>query len=118
MIRTFIGLSFFEKEWQRLGLKDEDRRELEIELLENPTKGTLISGTNGIRKIRRPLGGKGKSGGIRVFYFEDGQYCFILLLAVIRKGEKENLSAAERNELAKLVTQEIQSFRNYRRSFS
>jgi hypothetical protein len=28
MLRTFVGLPFFEREWQRLDLKDEDRRAL------------------------------------------------------------------------------------------
>lgn len=111
IIRTFVGLPFFEREWQRLGLTDEDRRALESKLLENPTKGALIVGTNGIRKVRRPLEGKGKSGGIRVFYYDDGQNCFVLFMAVIKKGEKENLSAAERTELGKLVAQEILHYR-------
>ncbi len=44
MIRTFVGLPFFEREWQRLGLGDEERRALESELLENPTKGAIIAG--------------------------------------------------------------------------
>ena len=111
MIRTFVGLPFFEREWQRLGLTEEDRRALESALLENPTMGVLIAGTNGIRKIRRPIAGKGKSGGIRVFYYDDGQYCFVLFMAVIKKGEKENLSAAERAKLGKLVAQEILKYR-------
>lgn len=111
MLRTFVGLPFFEREWQRLKLTDEDRRALEVELLENPAKGTLISGTNGIRKIRRPITGKGKSGGIRVFYYDDGKLCFVLFMAVIKKGEKENLSTAERTELGNLVTREILNYR-------
>lgn len=111
MIRTFVGLPYFEREWQRLGLNDDDRRELEIDILENPTKGVLIPGTNGIRKIRRPVPGQGKSGGIRVFYYEHGRYFLIFLMAVIKKGEKENLTAAERADLAKLVVKEIQNRR-------
>jgi mRNA-degrading endonuclease RelE of RelBE toxin-antitoxin system len=111
MKRTFVGLPFFEQEWQRLGLADEERRGLEAELLKNPAKGTLIPGTNGIRKLRRPLLGKGKSGGIRVFYYDDGELFLILFMAVIKKGEKENLSKAERNALGELVNKEIQSYR-------
>ncbi len=60
MIRTFVGLSLFERDWQRLGLTDEDRRALESELLENPTEGAIIAGTSGIRRVRRPIAGKGK----------------------------------------------------------
>ena len=112
MKRTFVGLPHFEREWKRLGLTDDDRRSLEIELLEDPTKGVLITGTNGIRKLRRPISGEGKSGGIRVFYYDDGKYLFILLLAVIKKGEKENLSKGERSELGRLVLTEIKNYRH------
>ena len=115
MKRIFVGLPFFEREWQRLNLTDEDRRALESELLENPSKGTIIAGCNGIRKLRRPLANKGKSGGIRVFYYDDEQYCYLFFMAVIKKGEKENLTTAERAELGKLVVQEIQNYRNRRR---
>ena len=111
MIRTFVGLRFFEQEWERLELTDEDRRALENELLENPAKGSLIAGTNGIRKIRPPIIGKGKRGGIRVFYYDDGRYCFVLFMAVIKKGEMENLSMSQRMDLGKLVTQEILHYR-------
>ena len=109
--RIFVGLPFFEREWHRIGLSDEDRRALELELLEEPTKGDLIAGTGGIRKIRRPMPGSGKSGGIRVFYYDDSGYLYILLLAVIKKGEKENLTKSERNELAKLIEREIKHYR-------
>jgi mRNA-degrading endonuclease RelE of RelBE toxin-antitoxin system len=112
MKRTFVGLPYFEREWRRIGLTDEDRRGLEIELLEDPTKGDLITGAGGIRKLRRPLPGTGKSGGIRVFYYDDGEHLFVLLLAVIKKGEKENLTKSERNELAKLIQTEIVHYRS------
>ena len=46
-----------------------------------------------------------------MFYYDDGLNCFVLLMAVIKKGEKENLSAAERAELSKLVAQEISNYR-------
>ncbi len=49
-----------------------------------------------------------------MFYYDDGQDCFVLFMAVIKKGEKENLSTAERNELGKLVAQEIQNYCNQR----
>lgn len=53
MRRTFVGLPYFEKEWKRLGLTDDDRRALENELIVNPTKGVLIAGTNGTGRIGR-----------------------------------------------------------------
>ena len=115
MLRAFVGLPFFERERRRLGLSDGDRRGLEADLLENPKAGPLVADTNGVRKLRRPITGKGKSGGIRVFYYDDGQRFLILFLAVIKKGEQENLSKAERLELGRMVKEEIATKRTRRR---
>jgi hypothetical protein len=101
--RIFVGLNPFESAWRLLGLTDMDRRALELELLENPKAGVLLSGTNGVRKIRRPYKGSGKSGGIRVFYYDYEKLSRIYLLAVIKKGTKENLSKSERNQLGEMI---------------
>lgn len=67
---TFIELSFFEK-YRSEYLNDEEYRALQNELLENPIKGDLIQGTNGLRKIRvsNSNRNKGKRGGARVIYY-------------------------------------------------
>jgi hypothetical protein len=57
------------------------------------------------RKARWARRGKGKSGGFRVIYFfvaEPGQ---IYMAAIYAKSRMENLSAADRNVLAKLASQ-------------
>ena len=43
--------------------------------------------------------GKGKRGGFRTVHYYAGDDVPVLLLALIDKGEDENLSKAERNEL-------------------
>ncbi len=101
--RTFIGLSLFETAWKALRLTDQDRRGLELELLEDPKAGVLLKGTNGVRKVRRPGVGSGKSGGIRVFYYDYEMLGRIYLMAVIKKGDQENLSKAECNVLHDLI---------------
>jgi hypothetical protein len=101
--RTFIGLIPFETAWKALGLTDQDRRGLELALLENPKAGVLLKETNGIRKVRRPRMGPGKSGGIRVFYYDYEMLGRIYLMAVIKKGDQENLTKAERNVLHNLI---------------
>ena len=56
-------------------------------------------------KARWARRGKGKSGGFRVIYFfvaEPGQ---IYMAAIYAKSRMENLSAADRNVLAKLASQ-------------
>ena len=45
-------------------LSDDEYRELQNSLVEDPARGTLIKGGGGIRKLRFALSGHGKSGGI------------------------------------------------------
>ena len=84
-------------------LTEEDRRELELLLLEDPERGQLIERTGGFRKLRfaRPRRREGKSGGTRVIYYFLGRRDRIYLLLVYAKGVKENLTRAEENELRK-----------------
>ncbi len=62
-----------------------------------------MKGTGGCRKVRVAGRGKGKSGGYRVITFFTGKALPVFLLSVFGKGEKSNLTDAERNGLAKLT---------------
>ena len=72
-------------------------------LAADPLCGDLIQGTGGVRKIRFAVRGKGKSGGVRVVYYYYNETRPLFLLTVFSKNEKDNLTMAERNSLAKLV---------------
>lgn len=74
-----------------------------------PKAGVIISGTDGIRKLRWARQGMGKSGGVRVIYYFHNEQMPLYLLTVFGKSEKANLSKAERNELAKLVRLLVQA---------
>jgi len=67
----------------------------------DPLAGDLIPGTGGARKRRFAGRGKGKSGGYRTVSYFASDDVPVLLLALIDKGERANLSQAERNELRK-----------------
>ena len=69
----------------------------------DPTCGELMQGTGGVRKVRFAAGGRGKSGGVRVVYYFQSETMPVYLLTVFAKNEKANLTAAERNALARLV---------------
>jgi hypothetical protein len=86
-------------------LTEEDRRELELLLLEDPNRGQLIERTGGFRKVRfaRPNRREGKSGGTRVIYYFLDRRDRIYLLLVYAKGVKDDLTRAEENELRKLA---------------
>ena len=73
-------------------------------LAANPDLGEVMRGTGGFRKFRYAgVKNKGKSGGMRVIYLfvsNDGQ---VHLIDIFEKSDKENLTKAEQNELAKIA---------------
>ncbi len=77
----------------------------------NPLCGDLIKETGGLRKVRFAAGGKGKSGGVRILYYWFSENAPIFLLDVFKKGEKDNLSKAERNAFAVLAGKLRASYR-------
>ena len=58
MTRTFIEVPIFTKKWKELGFTDENLRELQKVLLDDPKAGDAIQGTGGLRKIRIPMENK------------------------------------------------------------
>ena len=94
----------FDRQWQKLGLDDNELRQLQEALLQNPKAGKVIKGTKGLRKIRIAFDGAGKSGGGRVAYVDFTVYETTYLITAYSKNEKDNLSEAERNAIAKIIT--------------
>ena len=80
-----------------------ERQDVLSYLAAHPKAGDLIEGTGGIRKLRWGRGGRGKSGGVRVIYYYHSVLMPLYLLTLFAKNEQDNLSKAERNDLAKLV---------------
>lgn len=68
-----------------------------------------MEATGGVRKVRWAREGKGKSGGVRIIYFYYNEGMPLYLLTLYGKSEKDNLSASERNDLAKLVSLLLQA---------
>ena len=84
-------------------LMSEGEREHVIDVVAaDPTAGVLIKGTNGLRKMRIPLRGRGKSGSGRVVYwFHSPDYPVVLML-VFAKSAAGDLTADERKRLVAL----------------
>jgi len=79
----------------------------------NPKAGDLMVGNGGARKLRFAASGKGKRGGVRTVHYYGGDDVPVFMLAVIKKGDRDNLSRAECNALRK----ELQGIANaYRTS--
>jgi hypothetical protein len=93
----------FHRAARDLGLTEEDRIRIVTILAENPTAGDLIPGTGGAQKLRYAPAGRGKSGAYRVITYFGGEDVPVFLLDIYGKGEKINLSQAEKNELRKIL---------------
>ena len=103
--RLFVSTFEFDKQWESMGLDDNDRRRLENEIIGNPKIGSVIRGAGGLRKLRFALEGKGKSGGSRVLYVDFVIYKRIYLITAYPKSQKEDISPAEREMFKKIIEQ-------------
>lgn len=61
--------------------------------------GDVIPGTGGARKVRFAGRGKGASGGYRVITFYTGPDLPVFLITLFGKGERVDLTQAERNAI-------------------
>lgn len=101
--RKFVHGELFEKQWKALGLTDDNLRELQLMLLDDPKRGPVMAGTGRLRKVRYSYGNRGKSHCARVCYVDFEINGVVFLVMVFAKNEMENLSAAERNNIKILI---------------
>jgi len=87
-------------------LSEEEYRLLQAILLERPGAGKVIPGGGGLRKIRWALGGRGKSGGVRVIYYWFTERGAILLLFMYPKNVQDNLTQDQLKQLKKIIAEE------------
>ena len=62
-------------------------------LIANPAAGALIAGTGGLRKVRWATSGRGKRGGVRIFYYGKIREGVIWMLTIYGKNVAENIPA-------------------------
>ena len=74
-------------------MTEADRLGLVDYIAANPEAGVSLGG--GLRKVRLPRAGSGKSGGYRTVYVFGGTHMPIFLLTVFAKNEKDKLSKKE-----------------------
>ncbi len=91
-------------------MSDPDRARLVEFVGANPEAGDLIPETGGVRKLRWALPGKGKRAGARVIYLFHNERLPVFLLAMYSKSQKPNLSKAEQNAMAKVISAIVQSY--------
>jgi len=84
-------------------MQDDQYRELQERLIENPEIGDLIPGSGGLRKIRWKLSGRGKRGGVRVIYYWAVSADQVRMLYVYSKSDQKDLSKDQLKVLRQLV---------------
>jgi hypothetical protein len=104
MTREFVMMPEFDRQWQQLGLGDDELNQLQETLLQNPKAGKVIRGTKGLRKIRIAFEGQGKRDSGRVAYVDFTVQELVYLITAYPKNEKDDLSKAERNAIAGMIT--------------
>ncbi len=92
----------------------DERAQLVEHLAYNPTAGTVIPSTGGIRKMRWGLEGRGKRGGARVIYFFHNLEMPLFLLTAYAKNEREDLSHADYASFQQLTRMLVSSYQIWR----
>lgn len=100
----FVELTPFSRQWKKLGLTDDDRRALQLLIMAVPNRAP-VPGTGGLVKIRFRSEGwnRGKRGGARVCYTYFGEFSTVLLVTIYLKGDKDDLTGKEKNQIKKLL---------------
>lgn len=113
MKALFVELPAFER-YRQDYLDDQEFRDFQNLLMENPEAGDVIEGTGGLRKIRfaDAKRGKGKRGGLRVIYYWWSAGKQFWLFTIYNKDEKDDLSPAQKKVLKELIKQELEARRS------
>src|SRR5437868_8647641 len=111
-MQSVIETPTFLADAEHAGLSEEDRIEIINLIAGNPTAGVLMPGTGGARKLRVAGRGKGKSGGYRIISYFAAADVPTLLLAVVSKGDRADLSKAEQNALRTRLSRFAEAYRD------
>ena len=110
-MQTVIQTPTFLADAKAAGVEDEEREAIVAIIAADPQAGDLIPGTGGARKVRIAGRDKGKSGGYRVITFYAAEDVPVFLLALVSKGQRVDLSQAERNALRTVLGSLAESYR-------
>jgi len=83
-------------------MHDDQYRELQERLIENPEIGDLIQSSGGLRKIGWKLTGRGKRGGVKVIYYAVSADQ-IRMLYVYSKSDQKDLTKDQLKVLRQVV---------------
>jgi hypothetical protein len=102
-VHTVIETPAYLAAAKRAGMPSKVMVDVVTALAADPMLGDLLEGTGGFRKFRFARPGEGKSGGYRIVSFYHSKSVPVFLVTVFEKSQKDNLTQAERNGLAKVA---------------
>ncbi len=94
-------------EWVTSTMSEESYRILQLSLLVDPTRGRVVKGGGGIRKLRWGTESGGKRGGLRIIYYLALSQDRILMLYGYSKAEISDLTREQISILGELVKKEL-----------
>jgi hypothetical protein len=103
---VFIEMPLFQK---YVVFSDNNLREIQNVILENPEVGDVIVKGRGLRKMRVALPGRGKSGGARMIYYRWASASLCYFVFAYPKNVMDDLSDRQLNTLAELMQKEIEN---------
>jgi len=100
-MHTVIETPDYLQDAKDAGLSEDEMAAIIQVIASDPRAGDVMVGTGSARKLRFAASGKGKRGGVRTVHYFGGDDVPVFMLAVIKKGDRDNLSKAECNALKK-----------------
>jgi hypothetical protein len=105
---AFLESTVFRNAWKACGLTDDNLFALQLEIMAHPKGHPVVKGTGGLRKVRfSPAGSAhGKSGSHRACYVYYEEFGLVLLVTVYAKNRTDDLSAAARKAIRKMIEEQ------------
>ena len=95
---TIVETETFERLWPYYWT-DKAHDEFVTFITENPETGDVVKGSGGMRKVRWNRKGSGKSGGVRVIYFNRLANGEIWLVFIYAKSKLDSISSKTLKEI-------------------
>lgn len=102
-MQTVIQTPTFLADAKAAGVMDDELSAIAATIAADAQAGDVIPGTGGARKVRIGGKGKGKSGGYRIITFYAAEDVPVFLLGLVSKGQRADISQADRNALRTIL---------------
>lgn len=97
-VLTVIETPTFHRLWPHYW-SEEERGEFAAFIAQNPEAGDVVKNSGGVRKVRWARAGSGKSGGVRVIYFNRRANEQVWLLFLYAKNTLDSIAGHKLQEM-------------------